>query len=618
MSRFCRFYCLQLDFDPQIDKSCGNFHMMQVIIKIDIYHFTNKTGWKRTKRYLYFFFNAKKKRLTPASRLILTVICCTLCSFSCLAQKDSKASKDFDRGYYYWHYDKFDSAFLMLNRYVSHADDSLKKGAALKLIGDMLWRIDDYYGAQESLTRALHTLDPLNAAHHEDLGVVYNILGNASLDLKQYKEAVDFYNNALKFVKGSGYIHEVMNGKGIALQRTGRYSEAIALYDAMLALQPTNKSAVARIIDNRAYTKWLQDPAHTSLPGFWHALQMRTDSQYNDGLNASYAHLSDYYEKSNPDSARWYANKMRQQATQNQSPEDVLEAIDKLMGLTTATDVKQLLFERFKTLGDSLRYSRDTTRNRFALIRYDVQKSKADNLVLQQHITRQQLYVYGLMLLAAAILAGGYAWFAKRRKRMKEEAANAIRNARLKTSQKVHDVVANGLYGIMNELEHRNTVEPDKLIARIEKLYEKSRNISYEDVAPAEQAGYDREVHDLLSAFANDTTKVLIVGNQPTFWNNLTGHQKTQLHITLNELMVNMKKHSRAKNVVIQFRQENNTALIRYKDDGIGLPHAVQFGNGLRNTVNRINSLSGAVNFEKSNKAGVSLAISFPLQSTNS
>jgi signal transduction histidine kinase len=166
----------------------------------------------------------------------------------------------------------------------------------------------------------------------------------------------------------------------------------------------------------------------------------------------------------------------------------------------------------------------------------------------------------------------------------------------------------------MNELEHSKKIEREPLINRIEGLYEKSRNISYEDIASVNDIDYDNQVHHLLNAFSNEQTKVFVVGNQPAFWSRITGSQKQELQLILNEIMINMKKHSHAKNVAIVFKQEDNKAFITYKDDGIGFPPGYKFGNGLNNTVSRIKSLSGEVNFGKSEKEGVSIAISFPLE----
>ncbi|MEO7482110.1 MAG: ATP-binding protein, partial [Ferruginibacter sp.] len=197
------------------------------------------------------------------------------------------------------------------------------------------------------------------------------------------------------------------------------------------------------------------------------------------------------------------------------------------------------------------------------------------------------------------------------------ENENAIRTARLKTSQKVHDVVANGLYGIMNELEHSDNIEREPLVNKIERLYEQSRNISYEDNTYPGMIVYDTQIHNLLTSFANSETKVIVVGNQETFWKNITALQKQELQLVLHEIMINMKKHSQAKNVSIVFKTEKNQGFINYKDDGVGFSPGHPFGNGLNSTVNRIKSLNGAINFEKKEKGGVSIMISLPLEPTN-
>ena len=554
--------------------------------------------------------------LKSVNTLIFTTIFIVFFALSSKSQNSPAKYSNFDRGSYYFYYGKKDSAFLMYSMYVNNPDDTLKKGMAYRYMGDIQWAMGDLHGAQESATGVLQTLDTLDEKHYMELGYTFNLLGDVSLNMKRYDEAIDMYNKAIRFFKGSDFMLEVMNGKATAFQKKGEYKAAIAVYDSILSLKPANQKLVARIIDNKARTKWLLDPAYPVLPEFWSALKIRVDSQYKAGLNASYAHLSDYYVNLKPDSALWYAQKMFEQAKENQSPDDILEAIDKLIRLNGSPLVKEHWYNEFKKLNDSLQLSRDTTRNRFALIRYDVQKSKADNLVLQQHITKQRLLTYGVIVLAAVIIIWLSLWYSKRRKRIKQESENAIRNSKLKTSQKVHDVVANGLYGIMNELEHSKAIDREPLINKIEVLYEKSRNISYEDIGSGKSIDYDNQVHQLLTSFANDQTKVIVVGNQPTYWNRISASQKHELQLVLNELMINMKKHSHAKNVVIVFKQEDNKGFINYKDDGVGFDSGSEFGNGLNNTVSRIKSLNGDVNFGKSEKAGVFIAISFPLESS--
>ena len=172
--------------------------------------------------------------------------------------------------------------------------------------------------------------------------------------------------------------------------------------------------------------------------------------------------------------------------------------------------------------------------------------------------------------------------------------------------------MANGLYAIMNELEHKQTIDREPLLEKIEGLDERSRNISYEDMA-AGSAEPERTVANLLSAFSSDHTKVITVGNNSDFWQQLSPQQQQQLELVLNELMVNMKKHSSAKNVVLHFSREAGKALIQYKDDGTGLPGDHVPGNGIKNTVNRIQEMQGNIIFGKSDKGGLSVHISLPL-----
>lgn len=528
-------------------------------------------------------------------------------------RKASAGYSFFQWGEYLYYYKKTDSAFLMFSRAVNSSTDSIEKGKAYSYMGAMQQEAGDLYGAQESLTAALKTLDINNEEHRGLIAALYNTLGNTSLDLKRYNEALGFYNAALALAKEKNDILEMLNGKATTFQKMANYNDAIAIYDSILLLQPADKSLTARVISNRARTKWLKDPSYPALEEFRSALKIRADSQYNRGLNASYAHLSDYYSVTRPDSSLFYAQKMHEKAKEIESPDDILEAVDKLIRLNTSPVLKEHWYEEFKKLGDSIQAARDTTKSQFALIRYDVQKSKADNLLLQQHITRQRVLILGVAILAVIVIVALSLWYGRRRRRLKLESENAIRESQLKTSQKVHDVVANGLYIIMNELEHLDTVDKEPLLNKIEGLYEKSRNISYEDL-PGKSADQDKQIHQLLISFANEHTKVIVIGNQQTFWNKVTASQKHELHLVLNEIMINMQKHSDAKNVVLHFKQENKTGFINYKDDGKGLSPDLKFGNGLNNTVSRIRSINGEINFEKSGGQGVSIAISFPLE----
>ena len=79
-----------------------------------------------------------------SSHVLLLLYVCIVFS-GCVGEENNNgvAYTDFEWGSYYYSQKKRDSAFLMYNKYVSTADDSLKKGKAYRYMGDMLWAAGD-------------------------------------------------------------------------------------------------------------------------------------------------------------------------------------------------------------------------------------------------------------------------------------------------------------------------------------------------------------------------------------------------------------------------------------------------------------------------------------------
>ncbi len=547
----------------------------------------------------------------PAYVILIFMVVLAACH-SQNQKNSSRHSYDFRAAEYYDYYGVRDSAFYFYNRVVENSLDSLEKGTANFKMGLRQLEAGDYYSAQESLISSIRSLDEKNKEHYGMFSADYNTLANATLELKDYQTAITNYRLAYKFAVDNDSRLYILNNLGVALQKKKDYPSAIALYDTAI-LQSTNDTSLkAKVIVNSANTKWLADSNYSPEAEFRYALDLRKTMNDSLGINSSFAHLSDYFTHSKPDSSLYYALKRLEIARALPDPTDRLEALSQLAKVCPPVQTKKYM-EQYLNLDDSLKNVRSRDRNQYVLIKFDAEKSKADNLLLQKNIIKQRLIIWGTLFVCIIIVLISSVISRIRKRKQKLEMENALKALRLKTSQKVHDVVANGLYRIMNELEHGADIDKEPLLNRIELLYEKSRDISYEDT-PIDHESFGQHIQQSLTSFAIADTKVITVGNQQTFWNKVSAVQKHELQLVLEELMVNMHKHSKARNVSVRFREENNTAFIQYKDDGIGFKDQVEFGNGLHNTVNRIKAINGEINFGKSGEEGLAILIKFPLE----
>jgi anti-sigma regulatory factor (Ser/Thr protein kinase) len=512
-----------------------------------------------------------------------------------------------------------DSAYYYFNRVVNTSKGSLEIATALNNMAVIQADAGDYFGSQETLLRSLSYLNESRSRDFSCLASDYNELGTSSLNLRNYDPAIYYYNKSLQFTNNEGFRSVVINNKALAYQKKGSYDTSLALYNSVLATSKTDPIKYARVLTNLAITNWMKDSAYRAVPQLMQSLHIREAQHDQWGLNSSYAHLADYYTKIDRDSALHYALNMYQIARSLPSPDDEMEAMQKLIGLGTSN--ASTYFQRYQHLNDSLQTARNNAKNQFALIRYEAEKAMTDNLRLQRDNTAKQLQIVSQRLLLYGTLAGvtllflfTWLWYRKRRQRLAFEAEQALKEQQIKTSQRVHDVVANGLYRIMSEIEHAEDIAKPKLLDSIEKLYEQSRDISYDVVAPA-QTQFAQSIGRLITSFANSETKVLVVGNEDATWAGQTGEQKTQLEHILQELLVNMKKHSAAKNVVLKFERQSQRLTIRYTDDGVGFGPDINYGNGLRNTENRIRQIGGTIIFDRERSTGSGIDIDIPISS---
>jgi signal transduction histidine kinase len=513
---------------------------------------------------------------------------------------------------------KPDSAFFYFNQVAVQSRDSLQIAMAYSAMGQIQYRAGDYYGSQESLLNSLKYLQESNKTHHVYIAGDYNDLGLARSELKDRDGALDFYAQALRFDPDASLLNQTWNNMAYEWQQKGKYKEAAALYRRLLEKIKTRNPDYARALTNLAITQWLADPGYHAAAPLRQALAIRKFSGDLWGQNSSYSHLTDYYRRSRPDSALIFAKAMYMISRQIQSPDEQIEALSRLIDLSPAVAAKSY-FSRFRRLNDSVQTVRNAAKNQFALIRYNVDRAKAENLTLQKdnadkklQLIKQSIRFYGALLLFLLAAVFSILWYRKRKQQQELDKQNAISETRQKDAKKVHDTLANDIYRIMKRVQHDPAVDKVWLEDNIDGVYQLARDLSYEINMDADEY-FTEKIDELLTGFATDGTAVVLVGNEKEFWQQLPSAYKLELRYVLQELMVNMQKHSRAANVLVKFNLQEGCHMISYFDDGIGFKEDHIPNNGIKNTGNRIKAIGGKIKFVSSAGKGLEIQITFRL-----
>lgn len=503
-----------------------------------------------------------------------------------------------------------DSAFYYFNRSATNSTDKKQVASAYQGMALIQTNAGDNYGAQESLISSLKSLDEHDPQDRDYLARDYNGLGMCCYNLNEFEQALNYYTLALQYPDAPVLRSNILNNRGNAAKELKSYSKALNDYDAAMNITEKTGTTYARILTNLAMAKWLQNPAYDPAPELRRSLKIRIQENDVAGINSSYTHLSEFYTKSHPDSAIRYAEKMKTIAIKLHNPDDQLSALRKLIQLSPAA-VSKAYFKQYQAIEDSADIKRNAAKNQFAVIRYNVEKAKSENIQLQKKNTERN---YQLLVVTLVAIAGAFIglWLYKRRKRrMLAEADRRLQESKLHLSQKVHDKVANGIYRIMSEVEHLPEIDRLVLLDQLENMYNVSRNVAHDE--PESVIDFAERISTMLYAFKRDSLRIGVDGNKTELWQTVSLEVREQLLLVLQELMVNMSKHSRATQAYVGFSAEGGLLRLEYRDDGVGIEEADGAGKGIQNTVSRIKALNGLINFDGKETNGVRVLIQLPI-----
>jgi len=474
----------------------------------------------------------------------------------------------------------------------------LKIGDTLNAIGD-LWYVasgqlalDFYVESEITAVKAYNLLQ--NYSKKEDAGPYqlshYNLLGRIFRAREDYQAAIDFYTAALENNNASEVKLILYNNLGNVYKELGELDQAWKFYSQAweLAEKSTDTLNIARVLDNKG-TILLKNKQDDALDYFQQALMLRRQKNSKVGLKSSYHSLAKYFSTRDREKAIAYADSMKTLAA-SLGPEDRLEALRLQLELGVLTYGKE-----FQQLSDSLQRARKLATNKYAYRLYSLEEEqrKSRELQLSNEKFKNRILLLLLVIIFMAIIAGlVYVIILYRNKRKR---IRLVFETESRISKKVHDEVANDLYHLMTKMESGKQELP-ATVDELERIYERTRDISRELTDLDYRNNYELLLVELLQGYTSNTVQVITRNLSGIKWDALSKDRKATLYRALQELMTNMKKHSEASLVAVSFEQQGKRVLVHYSDNGRGSKILIK--GGLLNTENRMDAIGGAISFE--------------------
>ena len=512
-------------------------------------------------------------------------------------------------GFYFKRNNQIDSAYyyyLKSNKTYLTLKDSLNIAKQLFRISIMESNQEFYYKSDSSAISVLKYLKKESNLYSS----VYNCLGINARHQKEYDEALKWYGLAIKSSSDSIKKIRYINNQANVFRVFKNYDKAISYYKKIIKNTYYDSIPLklkAKIIDNYAFAKFSANQK-VDESTFLEAQHIKQAINDNYGLLANYAYLSDFHKKETPSKALHYAYKLYELSKELIVPEDRIVALDKIINLEKSHKIKGFAEERNR-LSDSLQLAKQQSQNKFAKIIYNYEEEEKQKLKAQVALEKQKSIKTQILFTSIILLILFVAYFIYRHQKTKKEKVIQVYNTETRLAKKIHDEVANNVYLVMNkaqQLNHQNT----SLLPDLEKIYALTRDISHENSKVLTGNNFENYLNQLFMQFSTGKCKVLTKGIKKSNLNDLAEEKQIVVYRVLQELLINMKKHSEATLVVISFSELKNKLSINYRDNGKGV-NSIKSKNGIENMDTRIKSINGIFNFESEENNGFKASIQF-------
>ena len=532
-------------------------------------------------------------------------------------------------GYYYKILDQLDSAYFYFDKAYAvnlKLKDSIGSGDRLLDMANIQKSLGDYNAGMVTATEGLLYLEGTNEL--ESVIGLYQNIAICQKELGHPKEALRWSDKIFGLLKkypeadiSTENLYNIKTTRANILAELKDYPSSFKILDSIAAnAQGSNPSQFARAICNKGYYMWLENKDNEQSESLQlEALRIRQELNTAPGLISSTIHLAEYYFETNKPLALDYAQKALSNSKKTNNPVAILEALDLLLPLkkTLGQDVSEdAIF--YSQVQNTLEKTKQAVRAIYAATKYDNDTLEKKNLMLLAQVAikdKQKILAISAAIILSTLIV--FVIFYKNQQKKKEQLEMAYKTE-LRLSKKLHDELGNDIFYLMTQVQKDNqdTDSAQKVIILegLNSIYQRIRDISKEYTAIDTGENFGKEFFSLLNSYSSPKTKLITKELPPNFWKNVSAEAKIEVYRVLQELLVNMKKHSQASLVAITCTKNNKQVIIKYVDNGVGFNTKENYlGNGLKNVENRIKGIKGNIIFDSKPNEGVTATISFAI-----
>ncbi len=527
----------------------------------------------------------------------------------------------FKLGNYFFKQNETDSAFYYFNKSKEifiNLNDSIAIFNGLLNMAIIQSNNSDYYGAEKTGIKALKYL---NSTNKKQLLSIYNSLSITTNALKNYDEAL-FWTQKTEQLQTDKYLISItQNNKAVYYIEKKDYTTSYKILTNLLQNKELEKKEQlwANIKSNLGYTYLKQKKYKAALPLLNKALAIQQQNNMLYETIESYRRLSEFYEATgNIIKANIFANKAHKLALQTSNLTEKVQTLKRRLDFTEGAAYKKLS-QQYIQWNDSLQLTSLKNRDLFAKIKYETEKNRNEILELNTKtvekdlkITREKNTRYAWIFVASMLLLGiGFSIFYWRQ-RVTLTHFKATQETENRISKKVHDELANDISDIRTLVEHQIPSEnpiKSKITTKLDTVYVLTRDIATETGSITFLNSFGETLNNLLLQHNHQGLKI-ITTIKTIDKVTLNTYTKSAIYRTLQELMVNMNKHSQATKITIALKSEGKKHTITYSDNGVGAQKIKRI-NGLQNAENRMQNVGGSFTFKTSKGNGFKAIITF-------